>query len=154
MRFSDRTGPFWDGVAGRVPVPPAAVTLGFEFLCADPDEGTIEIAFRATESFTNPMGEVLGGFLATMLFDTVGPALLATLEPHEFQNTLELKTSFHRAVRPGRFVGRGRIVHRAGDLAFLEASLNDDAGIVASATATAQVTARGARRPGGADRMK
>ena len=27
-----RSGPFWDGVEGRVPIPRAAATLGFEFI--------------------------------------------------------------------------------------------------------------------------
>jgi hypothetical protein len=27
--------PFWDGVEGRAPIPPAAVTLGFAFVDAD-----------------------------------------------------------------------------------------------------------------------
>lgn len=121
----------------------AAATLGFEFVTADPDAGTIEVAFSATESFTNPMGEVLGAFLAAMVFDTIGPALLATLGPDEFQNTLELKTSFLRPAFPGRLVGRGRVVHRVGDLAFLEASLADDAGVLATGSATARVTTRG-----------
>ena len=76
-----RTGMFWDGVAGRAPIPPAARTLGFELLDADPDAGSITVAFAATEAFTNPFGEVLGGFLAAMLYDTVGPALLATFLP-------------------------------------------------------------------------
>jgi hypothetical protein len=40
---------------------PAARTLGFEVLDADPDEGRIEVAFSGTEAFTNPFGEVLGG---------------------------------------------------------------------------------------------
>src|SRR5262245_1903395 len=86
------------------------------------------------------MGEVLGGFLAAMLYDTVGPALLATLEPTQFQSTLDLSTSFLRTARPGRLVGRGRVVHRAGDLAFLDGILSDDEGVVATATATARVT--------------
>ena len=30
-----RSGPLWDGVEGRAPVPPAAATLGFEFVDAD-----------------------------------------------------------------------------------------------------------------------
>jgi hypothetical protein len=30
-----RTGPFWDSVAGREPLPPAAATLGFELVDAD-----------------------------------------------------------------------------------------------------------------------
>jgi uncharacterized protein (TIGR00369 family) len=135
-----RSGPFWDGVEGRAPIPPAAATLGFEFIDADVEAGTIEVAFAATEAFTNPAGNVLGAFLAAMLFDTVGPALLATLEPDQFQSTLQLNVSFLRPVRPGRLIGQGRVVHRDGDLVFLEASLLDgDAAVVATATATARV---------------
>ena len=101
------------------------------------------MAFAATEAFTNPAGNVLGAFLAAMLFDTVGPALLATLEPDQFQSTLQLNVSFLRPVRPGRVVGRGRVVHRDGDLAFLEASLADaDGAVIATATATARVIPR------------
>jgi uncharacterized protein (TIGR00369 family) len=104
------------------------------------EAGTIEVAFAATEAFTNPAGNVLGAFLAAMLFDTVGPALLATLEPDQFQSTLQLNVSFLRPVRPGRLIGQGRVVHRDGDLVFLEASLLDgDAAVVATATATARV---------------
>ena len=135
-----RSGPFSDGVEGRAPIPPAAATLGFEFVDADVEAGTIEVAFAATEAFTNPAGNVLGAFLAAMLFDTVGPALLATLEPDQFQSTLQLNVSFLRPVRPGRLIGQGRVVHRDGDLVFLEASLLDgDAAVVATATATARV---------------
>jgi uncharacterized protein (TIGR00369 family) len=135
-----RTGPFWDGVQGRAPIPPAAATLGFELVDADVEAGTIEVAFAATEAFTNPAGNVLGAFLAAMLYDTVGPALLATLGPDQFQSTLQLNVGFLRPVRPGRIVGRGRVVHRDRDLAFLEATLHDPTGaVVTTATATARV---------------
>jgi acyl-coenzyme A thioesterase PaaI-like protein len=80
-----RRGPFWDGVEGRAPLPPAAATLGLEVVRADGDAGVVELAFTATEAFTNPFGEVLGAFLAAMLYDTVGPALLATLGPDQVQ---------------------------------------------------------------------
>ena len=137
-----RSGPFWDAIEGRAPMPRAAATLGFQFIDADVGNGTIEVAFAATEDFTNPTGNVLGAFLAAMLYDTVGPALLATLEPDQFQSTLELNVHFLRPVRPGRVVGKGRVVHRDGDLAFLEASLLDARGaILAIATATARVIA-------------
>jgi uncharacterized protein (TIGR00369 family) len=83
---------------------------------------------------------VLGAFQAAMLYDTVGPALLATLEPDQFQTTLQLNVNFLQPVRPGRIVGRGRIVHRDGDMVFLEASLLDpDEEVIATATATARV---------------
>jgi uncharacterized protein (TIGR00369 family) len=135
-----RSGPFWDAVEGRTPIPRAAATLGAEFLDADVENGTVELAFAPSEDFTNPTGNVLGGFVATMLYDTVGPALLATLEPNEFQSTLGLSVHFLNPVRPGRVVGRGRVVHRDGDLAFLEASLIDSSGTtIATATATARV---------------
>ena len=138
--MQERSGPFRDGVEGRAPIPPAAATLGFELIGADVEAGTIEVAFTATERFTNPSGNVLGAFVAAMLYDTVGPALLATLGPDQFQSTLQLGVSFLRPVRPGRVIGRGRIVHRAGDLVFLEASLADaDQAVIATATATARV---------------
>lgn len=137
-----RTGPFWDAIEGRAPIPRAAATLGFRLISADGHNGVIEVEFTAGEEFTNPSGNVLGAFLAAMLYDTVGPALLITLRPDEFQSTLELKTSFLRPVRPGRLVGRGQVLHRAGDLAFLEGSLATAGNaVVATATATARVIA-------------
>lgn len=115
---------------------------GLEFIDADSEKGTIELAFAATEDFTNPTGNVLGAFVAAMLYDTVGPALLATLEPDQFQSTLAFNVSFLRPVRPGRVVGKGRVVHRDGDMAFVEASLVDARGVlIATATATARVIA-------------
>jgi acyl-coenzyme A thioesterase PaaI-like protein len=81
-----RSGPFWDGVEGRAPIPPAAATLGFEFVAADPELKTIDLVFVAREDWTNPSGNVLGAFVAAILYDTLGPALLATLEPDEFQS--------------------------------------------------------------------
>jgi uncharacterized protein (TIGR00369 family) len=136
----ERSGPFWDAMRGRAPLPRAAATLGMEFIDADVEAGTIELGCVATEDFTNPAGNVLGAFQAAMLHDTVGPALLATLAADRFQSTLQLSASFLRPVRPGRLVGRGRIVHRDGDLVYLEASLADPEGVVV-ATAIARVIA-------------
>src|SRR5262245_31906888 len=128
--MTERSGPFWDGVAGRAPLPPAAATLDLQVLDVDANTGTIELAFQARPEWTNPVGNVLGAFVAAMLYDTVGPALLATLQPDQFQSTLELKASFLRPVRPGRIFSRGRVVHRVGDLAFLEAELANPDGVV------------------------
>lgn len=47
---------------------------------------------------------------------------------------------FLRPVEPGRIFGRGRVVHRNADIAFLEASLIDsNDATIAVATATAKV---------------
>jgi hypothetical protein len=86
------------GAHGPYPV----AMLGLEFIDADVEAGTIEPAFKATEAFTNPAGNVLGAFTAAMLYDTVRPALRATLAPDQFQSTLQLNVSFLWPVRPGR----------------------------------------------------
>ena len=44
-----REGPFWDVMAGRVAPPPSAALLGWELVSVDPEAGTIEVAFTATE---------------------------------------------------------------------------------------------------------
>ena len=137
------TGTFMDAVRRGRPPPPAARTLGFEVLDVEPDAGRIEVAFTGPESFTNPFGEVLGGFLAAMLYDTVGPALLGTLSPGEFIVTHELRTRFVHPAQVGRFVGRGRVVDRDGTRVLLEATLSDASGeVVATAEATAEVVRR------------
>jgi uncharacterized protein (TIGR00369 family) len=135
-----RSGKFWDMLAGRVPPPPAAVTLGWELIEVDPEQGTIEVAFVAGEQFLNPVGVVQGGFLAAMLDDTLGPALVATLPEDQFAPTLDLHVQFFRPARPGRLVGRGRVVKRGRDVCFLAGELiGPDGKTVAAATATARV---------------
>jgi len=138
-----RQGPFWDVMEGRATPPPAAVLLGWELVAVDPEAGTIEMAFQATEQFLNPFGMVQGGLLAAMLDDTLGPALVATLGPGESAPTTDLHVQFLRPARPGRLVGRGRIVRKGRDVGFMAGELLDAAGeVVAVATATAQI-----RRP-------
>ncbi len=138
----ERVGPFWDVMEGRAAPPPAAVLLGWQLLSVDPDAGTIEVAFTATEQFLNPTGVVQGGMLAAMLDDTLGPALVATLAPEEFAPTVDLHVQFLRPAHPGRLVGRGRVVRRASNIAFLAGELLDDSGAtVAVATATAVIRA-------------
>ena len=136
---SERTGPFWDAVAGRIPAPPAARTLGWEIEDIDAEAEPSGRVRRRLE-FCNPVGAIQGGFLAAMLDDTMGPALVATLEPDQFAPTLELKVSFLRPARPGRLVGTARVVHRGGTIAFLAGELSDpDGQIVATASATARI---------------
>jgi uncharacterized protein (TIGR00369 family) len=135
-----REGAFWDLMEGRAAPPPAAVLLGWEPVSADPEAGTIEVAFTATEQFLNLVGVVQGGFLAAMLDATLGPALVATLGPGQFAPTTDLHVQFLRPAHPGRLTGRGRVVRRGKDIAFLAGELLDDGGqIVAVATATAQI---------------
>ena len=135
-----RSGWFWDFIAGRKPAPAAAATLGWELSWIAPERGEIEVFFDASEKFVNPMGNIQGGFLAAMLDDTLGPALVATLGDGAFAPTLELKVSFLRPAAPGRLVCTGRVVHRGGSIAFLAGELRNESGdLLATATATARI---------------
>jgi uncharacterized protein (TIGR00369 family) len=135
-----RSGPFWEAVAGRQPLPQAAATLGWRLSWVAPERGEIEVFFDASAGFTNPLGHVQGGFLAAMLDDTLGPALVATLPEGQFAPTLELKVSFLRPAAPGRIIGTGHVVHRGGSIAFLAGELRNEAGeVLATATATARI---------------
>ena len=138
-----REGPFWDVMEGRADPPPAAELLGWKLVEIDPDEGTIEVAFTTKEQFLNPAGTVQGGFLAAMLDDTLGPALVQTLGDGEWAPTTDLHVQFLKPAEPGELRGTARIVRRGRDVAFLAGELRDAEGdLVATATATAAI-----RRP-------
>ena len=136
----ERTGPFWDAANGRTPMPHAAATYGLEVIDADIEHGKSELAFMASDDFITPMGDVFGGFLAAMLYDTVGRCLLTGLPSDKFIETLSHSTSFLRPVLPGQISAKGRIVHRDGELAFLEATLyNQNGDSIAIATSTIRI---------------
>jgi uncharacterized protein (TIGR00369 family) len=135
-----RKNPFWDVIEGRKAAPAAATLLGFELIDIDANAGTITIRFQGKPEFTNPMGHIQGGFLAAMLDDTLGPALVAGLESNQFAPTIELKVNFVQPAHPGSLVATGRVVARRRSIAFLAGELRTEGGeLVATATATARI---------------
>jgi uncharacterized protein (TIGR00369 family) len=135
----DKDSLFWRMVDGRLPPPPCAKTLGIEFTAIDGERGTIEVKFEAAPEFLNPAGNVQGGFLAAMLDDTMGPALIATLESGAFAPTVNLNVQFHRPAKVGPLKGIGRVVLRGKEICQLSGELFQDDKIVATATATAVI---------------
>ena len=55
----ERQGPFWDVMEGRAAPPPAAGLLGWELVAIDPEAGTIEVAFEATDTVYTEVKRVL-----------------------------------------------------------------------------------------------
>lgn len=140
MPDTERTGPFWDAIEGRAPMPPAARTLGWQLEEVDPEAGTIVVRYEAGKDFANPMGNIQGGFIAAMLDDAMGPALVATLPPGEFAPTLEMKVTFLEPARVGTLWAHGRVVKRAKRHAFVEGELVDGNGtLIARASATVRI---------------
>jgi uncharacterized protein (TIGR00369 family) len=133
----DKESFFWKIMAGELPPPRVAATLGITFKSIDAAQGTIEVEFQGKPEFTNPAGNIQGGFLAAMLDDTMGPALAATLSKGEFAPTLNLNVSFERPAQVGALLGKGRVLHRGKEVCFLAGELFQDGKLIASATATA-----------------
>ncbi|MBI5131394.1 MAG: PaaI family thioesterase [Rhodopseudomonas palustris] len=135
----DSDSVFWKIADGRLPPPPCAKTLGIEFLRVVPDCGSIEVKFEATPAFLNLAGHVQGGFLAAMLDDTMGPALVATLDADEFAPTVSLNVQFHRPARVGPLKGVGRVLLRGREVCQLSGELLQNDRVVATGTATAVI---------------
>ncbi len=115
-------------VFDNFPAPPSARMLGWTLRDVDVAAGTIEIGFSVDERFTNPGGTVQGGFLAAMLDDTQGPALFAMTGGEVYAPTIDFTIAFIRPARPGRFIGKGRVVSLGRTVAFTEAELFDEDG--------------------------
>ena len=131
-----------DTIFDRFPAPPAAKLLGWSLLELDPEAGTIALAFEGKPDFCNPAGHIQGGFLAAMLDDTLGPALLAMTDGTLFGSTIDLHVHYLRVVKPGRITTTGRVVKLGSRVAFMEGELFDAAGaLCARATASASLGA-------------
>ena len=131
-------GLFWDFTENRIPRPPAAKLLGWKLINVNCDKGTIEVEFEGKNEFLNSVGNINGGLLSAMLDVTAGPALAAKLGPDEFAPTIELKTSFIKPAKPGKLIGKGRVLNMGKTICFLEAELFDmDENLIAKASATA-----------------
>jgi uncharacterized protein (TIGR00369 family) len=127
-------------VAGSVPQPPIADTLGFRLIGADHGralfEGTPELRHY------NPMGTVHGGFAATLLDSAVACAVVSTLIKGETFTTLELKINMVRPLTKdtGPVRADGRIIHRGRTIATSEGYLRDAADkLYAHATTTCMI---------------
>jgi uncharacterized protein (TIGR00369 family) len=133
-----------DSFFANRPAPPAAELLGWELVSEDPGAGTIEIAFHPDGRMLNPQGSVQGGFVAAMLDDTMGPALVSMSGGTTMPRSIDLNVSFIRPVAPGRVVGRGRVVKAGRSVVFLEGELFDEDGnLLARATSSAVPVAIG-----------
>ncbi len=116
---------------------PIADTLGFTLVEAE--KGSVVFAGVPGTNALNPIGSIHGGYAATMLDSACGCAAHTMLSATQGYTTLELKVSYHRALKPGGEAVRakGRVLSIGRRTAFVEAKLVDAAGkLCASATST------------------
>jgi uncharacterized protein (TIGR00369 family) len=129
-------------ILDRFPTPPCATLLSLDILEADRENGRVKIAFPAKPEFCNASGNVQGGFLAAMIDDCMGPAILIATDAKSFPSTIDLNVQFLAPAKPGQLIGQGRVVKIGKTIGFVEAELEDAAGgLIARATSTVRITA-------------
>ena len=127
-------------ILASVPMPACASTLGWQLLDADPEAGTVRIGFEDRPEFCNPVGFIQGGFLAAMLDDTMGPAVLIRSGGKSFTASINLNVSFVAPAKPGAVFGEGKVVQLGKTIAFVEGVLFDAEGqMIARASTSARI---------------
>jgi len=112
-------------VLDAYPTPPCAVLLGLDILEADQAAGTVRIRFEGRADFCNASGHVQGGFLAAMLDDTIGPAVLIATGAARLPVTIALTVTYLAPARPGPIYGRAIVRQLGKTIGYIEASLED-----------------------------
>jgi uncharacterized protein (TIGR00369 family) len=103
------------------------------------ENGLSEVAFDMAETWLNMQGILHGGAFATMLDTACGAAIRSMLDMEKYRGhaTLELKTSYLQAGKPGKYIAKGRVLRMGRSVAYSEASLFDaDGALVSKASAT------------------
>ena len=127
---------------GELPPPPIAATLEFDLV--DVEEGRAVFEGVPAEFHYNPIGVVHAGYTVTLLDSAMGCAFISTAAAGTRWTTLELKTSFTRAltVHTGRVRVTGTVLHRGRRVSTTEGRVEDEQGrLCAHATSTILVLA-------------
>jgi uncharacterized protein (TIGR00369 family) len=98
--------------------------LGFELRLFD--GGLSELAYAPRPEHLNSFAVTHGGALMTFL-DVTMAAAARSVQKDMGVVTIEMKTSFMQAAR-GPIIGKGRLMHRSATMAFVEATVFDEAG--------------------------
>ena len=122
--------------------PPAAELLGWHLIAFDREQGWARVGFSGRAAFANPTGHVQGGFLAAMLDEAMGSALIIATDGGFLSTTISMSTDFIRPAPAGPIEAEGRVVSLGKSIAFLEGSLRSgDGKLVARATASCKLVA-------------
>jgi uncharacterized protein (TIGR00369 family) len=125
---------------------PFVELLGFELAMFE--GGHSQIDFDTRPEHQNSFGVAHGGAVMTLLDVTMASAA-RSVQSDMGVVTIEMKTSFMRPCR-GKLVGKGRLMHRTGTMAFTEATIYDAQGkACAHATGTFKYVRRGGNSASG-----
>jgi uncharacterized protein (TIGR00369 family) len=115
-----------DMLAGLLPPPPIAATLGFTL--DEIEHGRAVFSLAPGEEHYNPIGSVHGGVYATLLDSAAGCAVQSVLPAGTGYTSLDLNVKFLRrmTVDTGPVRAIGRVVNSSRQTALAEATLIDE----------------------------
>jgi uncharacterized protein (TIGR00369 family) len=124
-------------IAGELPYPPIADTIGMRMVAVEP--GRVVWEGSPGEHLYNPIGTVHAGFVTTLLDSAMGTAFVSVAEAGTRWTTLELKANFTRPItaETGAVRCTGTVVHRGSRVVTTEARAEDGGErLLAHATST------------------
>lgn len=120
--------------------PPCLETLNSQVLDIDLEKQTAALSFDIPLAFCHSGNIVQGGFVTAMLDAAMSHAVFSAGREVSSVSTLEIKVSFLRPSRAGKFRCVGKITRIGGSIAFMVGELFDDSGeLTATATTTAKL---------------
>lgn len=128
--------------------PPTVALLGVELLAVDQQAGSTRCRMTVEERFCNPMGNLQGGIITTMLDDTAALSMIVKAGRPIAVPTVEFKVSFFASAPLGSVVEAvGRCVKLGSRIGFAEADLFDTAGKLLARLSTSVVIVEMKGRP-------
>jgi uncharacterized protein (TIGR00369 family) len=127
MSTNNLDGTIFDQLGER---PQVAALIDWNLVRLDKDESSIHLSFTAAKEFTNPAGNVHGGFIAAMLDECMGSAIVGLTDAQLLPSSISMSIDFVKPVPVGKIFGEGRITSMGKKSAFLEAKLTNPEGQV------------------------
>jgi len=122
---------------------PIVGLIGFRAVSVDSANRRVRCEFTATPRMENAIGSIQGGLVTAMLDQGMTAAALVAAKFRAGFPTLEIKTSFLTAARPGILTVDGQVVRQGRSIMFLAGEMRDPAGkLIATASSTTTIFER------------
>lgn len=128
-------------------MPPTGILFGTRVLEVDQARGRVRMSFQVDDRFCNPRGTVQGGIVSALLDDAAAFAGIVALGEPGFIASMEIKTSFLAAARPGTLFAEGRCLKMGRSSCFLEADLTDGEGNILAKLSSSAIPVRTEQKP-------